>query len=101
MARTQLTGENVLSDTLTGADISEETLLASKILFSHDELLANNIYDAIVEASIKHLSNIHCGHFNLAIDEESNVMENKIALNKEFFKLSGFMKHSGFISRKI
>ena len=50
MGRTQIVGQQILDDSLTGDDVREETLVDSKIPFSDPGFSASNIHDAIVEA---------------------------------------------------
>jgi len=50
MARTQVTGSEVASDSITGDDVSEETLIDSKIPFSAPEFVAVNLHSAVIEA---------------------------------------------------
>ena len=50
MPRTQLVGQQVLDDSLTGDDVREETLIDSKIPFSAAGFSATNVHDAIIEA---------------------------------------------------
>jgi len=50
MARTGLTGDQVVDDTLTGADIDESTLVDSLVPFSDVGFTSTNIHDAIIEA---------------------------------------------------
>jgi len=50
MARTQVTGENVLDDSIKGIDVEEETLDVEKVPFSDSGFTATNTKDAIIEA---------------------------------------------------
>jgi len=52
MGRTQVTGTEILDNSVKGIDIDELTLVASSIPFSDSEFTANNIRDAIVESII-------------------------------------------------
>lgn len=52
MARTQATGSEVRDDSLTGDDVSEETLILEKIPFSDSGFAATNAKTAIIEAKL-------------------------------------------------
>lgn len=50
MARTQVTTDNVLDESLTGIDISEDTLDSALIPFSSTGFASVNVSDGIIEA---------------------------------------------------
>lgn len=51
MGRTQIKGKQIQDDSVTGADVLEESLVPSKIPFSDPSFLSTNVKAAIIEAS--------------------------------------------------
>lgn len=93
MARTQLTTNEILDDSLTGDDIDESTIDASKIPFSNAGFVSTDVKNAIIEARQGGIKGDIMGtmYANLVVPDGSYVVCHNLFTNGYNITLNGGM----------